>query len=204
MRAIHFELMSYVTFALLLVFIVTRRSSRRDYGYAVIGCAAAFPFEWLADHHWMFLHYDESFVMLFDGLPLMMPFAWAWFFAFPLIVCLDLEERIDSLPLWARILVLYGLFWCWDVFVEFASTSQGLWVYHWKKEAMIGGILPWFIPTTVAPVNVGLYFAHRGALRRSAAVGRFRGLLIHTAAYYGVFVVQAAVGWPAVRLPGIR
>lgn len=68
---------------------------------------------------------------------------------------------------------------------------------------MIGGVLPWFIPTMVAPVNVGLYFAHKIALRRSAEEGWLRGLLTHAAAYYVVLIVQAAVGWPLVRLAAI-
>ena len=200
MKAIHFEILSYVVYVLMVLAIVTRFENRRDYWYALIGCSLGIPFEWFADKFWMFLDYDLSFTMLVDRLPLMMAAAWGWFFALPLIVCLQLEDRIDRIPLGLRILTLYAIFWFWDVSVEFTSTGFGLWVYHWKKEAMIGGVLPWFIPTMVAPVNVGLYFAHKIALRRSAAEGWLRGLLTHTAAYYAVLIVQAAVGWPLVRL----
>ena len=204
MRAIHFELISYVSYLVMVLVLTAAARSRRDYWYALIGCTATFPFEWLADRHWMFLEYDQSFVMLFDRLPMMMPAAYGWFFAFPLLVCLLLERRIDRLPLGGRIVGLFVWFFLWDVCVEYSSTSYGLWVYQWKKEAMIGGVLPWFIPAAVAPVNVGLYFAHKMALARSAREEWFAGLLTHTRAYYLVFVIQLAIGWPLVRILGIH
>jgi len=204
MKAIHFEMASFLLYAVAIVVIATRYRNHRDYGYALIGCSLAFPFEWGADKYWMFLDYDWSFRMLVDRLPLMMPFAWGWFFGIPLIVCLRFQDKIDAIPLWARWLVLYAIFWPWDFIVEYSSTTYRLWVYHWPEGSMIGGILPWFIPTMVATANTTLYFAHKIALRYSEGKGWFHGFSIHVLAYYLVFTLQVAVGWPLIRMMGIR
>ena len=81
MKAIHFEMASYVVYAVAIIVIALRYRDQRAYWYALLGCSLAFPFEWVADRYWMFLDYDWSFRMLVDRLPLMMPFAWTWFFA---------------------------------------------------------------------------------------------------------------------------
>ena len=162
MKAIHFEIFSFAGYGLAILLILFLFRNRRDYWYALIGCSLAFPFEWVADNYWMFLQYDWSFWMLVDRLPLMMPFAWGWFFGIPLILCLQLQKKIDALPLWGRCLLLYVIFWPWDFVVEYASTTFGLWEYRlWPEKAMIGGILPWFIPTMVASANATLYFGPR-------------------------------------------
>ena len=160
--------------------------------------------EWIADKHWMFLDYDWGFVMLVDRLPLMMFFSWGWFFALPLIICLRLQKKIDSKPLWLRLLVLYVIFWLWDFLVEYSSTTCQLWVYHWEKEAMIGGILPWFIPAMVASANTLLYFGHKIALRYSTGKGWLQGFLIHFLTYNLIFIIQISIGWPIIQILGIR
>lgn len=204
MKAIHFEMFSFAGYGLAILLILFLFRNRRDYWYALIGCSLAFPFEWVADNYWMFLQYDWSFWMLVDRLPLMMPFAWGWFFGIPLILCLQLQKKIDALPLWGRCLLLYVIFWPWDFVVEYASTSFGLWEYRlWPEKAMIGGILPWFIPTMVASANATLYFGHKVALKYSVGKQWLHGFVIHLFAYYIVFVIQVAVGWPLVRMMGM-
>jgi hypothetical protein len=68
---------------------------------------------------------------------------------------------------------------------------------------MIGGILPWFIPTMVATANTTLYFGHKIALKFSEGKGWFHGFLIHVLAYYLVLTLQVIVGWPLVKWMGV-
>jgi hypothetical protein len=203
MKPIHFEIATYLAYIFTVILIAARYRSHRDYWFALIGCTLAFPFEWLADKFWMFLDYDWAFVMLVDRLPLMMPFAWGWFFALPLIICLRFQDRIDALPLVLRVALLYGVFFTWDIVVEYFSTSFLLWDYHWNKEAMIGGLLPWFIPLSVSFANTLLYFAHKIALKKSRDMPWIQGALTHASAYYIVFIIQISIGWSIIKILGI-
>lgn len=206
MKPIHFELPTYIIFVTICVLIATIFHNRRDYWYAFIGCSLMFPFEWIADRYWMFLDYDWGFVMfpiLFERLPLMMPFAWGWFFGFPIIICMLFEKKIDVMPLVLRIVVLWAVFWGWDFWNEYVSTKSQLWDYHWSKEHMIGGILPWFIPFAVSFGNVLLYFAHKIALKKSRDQTWIQGFCTHFLAYLAVFLIQVCVGWPIVKLWGV-
>ena len=204
MRPIHFEVATYVMFGLTVAWIAVKHRDRREYWYALFGCTLLFPFEWIADKYWMFLDYDWGFVMMVDRLPLMMPFSWGWFFGLPLILCLRLENRIDALPPVLRVLLLFTVFFLWDVFVEYSSTSFHLWDYHWKKEAMIGGLLPWAIPIGVSFGSTLLYFFHKIALKKSKNTGWTRGFSIHVAAYYAVFIIQGSIGWSVMKLLDIQ
>ncbi len=204
MKPIHFEIATYLGYVLIMVLIATVFRGRRDYWYALFGCTLLFPFEWIADKFWMFLDYDWGFVMMVDRLPLMMPFAWGWFMGFTLILCIHFQDKIDAMPLVLRVIFLYVIFWLWDLLVEYSSTSFLLWDYHWKKEHMIGGLLPWFIPTTVALANVMLYFGHKIALKKSSGKNWIQGFLIHLLIYYIVFIIHVAIGWPIIKIWGIE
>jgi hypothetical protein len=206
MKPIHFEVATYVISAIVIVLLATVCRNRREYWYAYIGCSLMFPFEWIADRYWMFLDYDWGFVMfpvLFERLPIIMPLSWGWFFGVPLILCIRFRDKIDAMPLIVRILVLYVIFFGWDFALEFSSTGYGLWDYHWHKEAMIGGILPWFIPFAVSFNNTLLYFVHNRALKKSETQAWIPGFVTHVLAYLAVFVINVAIGWPIIKLFGI-
>jgi len=94
MKPLYFEIFTYIFYAFTIVLIAFRYRNKRDYWYALIGLGLCIPFEWLADRYWMFLDYDWSFVMLVDRLPLFMFFSWGWFYALPLIICLQLQKRL--------------------------------------------------------------------------------------------------------------
>jgi len=142
--------------------------------------------------------------MLVDRLPLMMPFAYGWFFSVPLIICLHQKEKIDSMPLLFQIIVLYAIFCIWDFAVEYSSTRYQLWNYHWPKTSMIGGILPWFVPFLVACANTALYYTHKAALRYSSGKKWGKGLLIHILAYYILFIIGGLVIWSCVAFMSIE
>lgn len=206
MKPIHFEVATYVLAVIVIVLIATVFRNRRDFWYAYIGCCLMFPFEWIADKYWMFLDYDWGFVMFpffFERLPIIMPLSWGWFFGVPLIICLLLKEKIDAIPLIGRIIVLYVVFFIWDFAVEYSSTGYALWDYHWNEAAMIGGILPWFIPLAVSFNNTLLYFAHNMALKKSESQTWIQGFITHFLAYLAVFVINVAIGWPLIKLLGI-
>jgi hypothetical protein len=58
--------------------------------------------------------------------------------------------------------------------------------------------------TMVASANTTLYFGHKIALKYSADKQWLHGFFIHLIAYYIVFVIQVAVGWPLVRMMGLK
>jgi hypothetical protein len=194
MQPIHFEIITYVIFAVAVVVIGTRFRKHREYMYALVGCALLFPFEWIGFRVFTFLDYDLRFTMLFDRLPLMIPFAWGWFMGGTLIICLSFSKKLDAMPLAAQVVWLYVIFWFWDFGVEYSSVGNNLWVYHWPQNFMISGKLPWLIPFVVAFQNVANYFAHRIAQNFSKDKAWFQGFLIHLLGYYVVGSLTLLIG----------
>jgi hypothetical protein len=194
MQPIHFEIITYIIYVIAIGVLALFFRNNRGYWYALIGCTLLFPFEWIGFSCFTFLDYDLRFTMFFDRLPLMIPFAWGWFMGGTLILCLRFSNKLDAIPLYLKIIILYAIFWVWDFAVEYSSVGNNLWVYHWPKHLMIGGKLPWLIPFIVAIQNVANYFAHRIAQRYSEGTRWVQGFLIHLAAYYIVGVLTLFVG----------
>lgn len=184
MHPIVFTIATYLLFGFASYLIIFRFNNQRDYWYALIGCALTFPLEWYAINYPNLMVYDIRYFMIFDRLPFWMIFAYGWFFGFPLVICLRLQDKIDAWPLWQRIVGIYTFFWVWDIVTEYSSTAVGFWVYYYPEEWMIGGILPWFIPTAVAFHNMLLYFGHKFALKYSSEKSWIHGFFIHLLTYY--------------------
>jgi hypothetical protein len=142
----------------------------------------------------MFLLYDWSFTMMFGRFPLMMPFAWGWFFAIPLVLMFRNKEKIDRLPLWVQIVGIYVIFFLWDFLVEFISTDFALWNYYWPDAHLIGGV-PWFIPAMVGTAVLMFYYGHIWLLKHSSDKSWGKGFLIHLGGYYAIGTIRAVVGW---------
>lgn len=196
-----FQYGSFLIFALVLGLMLTRWRRRPEFVWILLAMFLAFPFEWYADEHWMFLYYRKAFIPMFGDFPLFMPFAWAWFFGIALAIMLAKRDVIAKLPLWLNFIWMTALFFVWDFAVEgfFTSSAGGrLWVYYgYPPEAMLTNTLPWMIPLFVGLALPVLYYANLWAHKRSATAGTswLRGLLIHVLATYVALTTQAVIGY---------
>jgi hypothetical protein len=203
MTALHFEIISYAVWAVIAGLLLTVWRGHRDHWWLFLGLTLSFPFEWIADNFWMFLQYDWSFTMMFGRVPLMMPFAWGWFFTIALVLMLRNKEKIDRLPLWGQILGIYVTFFLWDFLVEYGSTGFGLWTYYWPEKYLIGGV-SWFIPAAVGTAFLMYYYGHLWLLKYSADKTWAKGFVIHLGGYYAIGTFRAIVGWIiTVQIMGI-
>lgn len=189
---IHYELQTYVSFALVSIVVFWKLRDKRDYGYALLATSLLFfPYEWLADTYFMIMTYDPRFVMINlpgTDLPIMMFFAYGMFWGVPLMVCMALRKKIDAMPLVVRIVVLWVIFTLIDLGLEYTTTLDGLWTYYWPKSMMLSGVQPWATPMLVSMWNLVLYFTQPLAKRLSDGKSWLAGLGI----YYGIFFVGYA------------
>ena len=194
MKAIHFEVISYALWGLTVLLLITKWKGHRDHWYLFFAASLSFPFEWISDNIWMFLQYDGSFTMMFGRFPLMMPFAWTWFFAIPLLLMLRSEEKINKLPLWVQITGIFGVFFVWDFLVETSSSRFGLWTYYWPEEYLVMGV-PLLVPAFVAISFLMYFYGHKYLRRLSADKSWGKGLAIHIGGFYVMNTVRACVGY---------
>jgi hypothetical protein len=139
--------------ALVVIFAAIKRRYRDDstsrwHLYAVvIGCLFSFMWEWYEDIGPLELGYDHRFVNLWTihgvSLPLVMPLAYGWYWAIPILVLLPmsgwLQERFGR---WQYLVVFVGggLF---NILVEYpATTYVQLWTYFWDQNSgwTLGGM----------------------------------------------------------------
>jgi hypothetical protein len=194
MKAIHFEIISYTLWAVTVVLLLTRWKGHRDHWYLFFAACLSFPFEWISDNFWMFLQYDWSFTMMFGRFPLMLPFAWTWFFGIPLLLMLRSEEKINRLPLWGQLLGIWGIFFLWDFLVETSSAALGLWTYYWPEEYLVLGV-PLLVPAFVGISFLMYYYGHKYLRKFSVDKSWGAGLAIHIGGFYALGAARACVGW---------
>ena len=164
--------------------------------WVMIAMTIMFPFEWLADNYWMFLHYDSQFTPMIGHFPLFMPFAWGWFFALVIGVCLSNKPKLDKLSLPMQALIVFAAFFVWDVLVEGSATSVYLWVYWWGEEHFIPGtLLPIWIPIFTALQTPAFYFTAVMAKERYANAGWWAGFFPVLGLMALSSAVEALLGW---------
>lgn len=189
----HFEVASYLSWALTALAIPTIFKNKRDYWYALLGGSLLSPFEWFADYHLLYMTYSDDFKYLISRkfIPLFMFFAYGWFFSTTLIINLQFEEKLDRMPLWKQVMLLYGIFWVWDFGVEFPSTQLGFWTYYNNVKKF--GNLPWHVPFGLAGLNTTMYYLHKSARKRSEGKSWPGGLMTHIATYWSFLISAASI-----------
>ncbi len=197
-----FEVASYLNWGATALAIPTLLNNQRDYWYALLGGSLLSPFEWISDYHMLFMTYDDDFTPLFNRkfIPLFMFFAYGWFFSTTLIINLQFEEKLDKMPVWKQLMLLYGTFTAWDFAVEYPSTKLGFWNYYSNVKKI--GALPWHVPFGLGLVNTGMYYVHKAARKRSEGKSFLKGLAIHTAAYWSFLATGAVIGLAVLKLRG--
>ena len=201
MNLVAFTVGSFVVYFLVIGFLWSRYRDHRDYWYAFIGITLMSPIEWIPCAYIFFCNYNTDFVMAFDNWPIWMPTAYVWFYFIPLLICLRLKDKIDSVPLFWRVIMLYSIFWIWDFWVEYPATTIGHWTLGWNPESMIDGRLPWVTPTATAIGNVMVYFAHSIALKYSTPVKEWgKGFRIHLLAYVTGWTLLMGFEIPMAKL----
>ncbi len=204
MNPFYYELINYVMWVVTALLIFVRYKNQRDYWYLLIGWSLVFPLDYISDKYALFLRYNEGFTMLFDRYPLFLLPAFGWFFSIPIILCLRLQNKIDALPLWRRVGLLFVAFLALGFIVEIPSASYSYYTYYWPSMWMINGVVPWSIPATDSVYLVMLYFAHKVALKYSANKRWIPGFLIHLGAYNAIFVLGITMSWLFVWTLGIK
>ncbi|WP_156766870.1 hypothetical protein [Mycobacterium sp. E796] len=123
-------------------------SAARWHLYAVVvGSLFSFMWEWYEDIGPLELGYDHRFVSLWTihgvSLPLVMPLAYGWYWAIPILVLLPLSGRLQHrFGRWQYLVIFIGggLF---NILVEYpATTYVQLWTYFWDQNSgwTLGGM----------------------------------------------------------------
>jgi hypothetical protein len=193
--ALLFEFGSYITWGLFFCIILTRWRDHRDFLYLFLGLTLSFPYEWIADSFWLFIDYSEQFNMMFGRFPFFMPFAWAWFYAVPIIFMLLNKEKIDRMPLWLNIVWMFALFFVWDLLVEGVSVNFDLWTYYVSPKLHILPGLPYYVPIWLGIQLPTYYYGHLWARKLAETKSWGMGFLLHLLVYYALGAAVAISGW---------
>lgn len=194
-----FEYGSYTAWlALVWLFFIHRKE--RVVQWVLVSMTLLFPFEWLADNYWMFLHYDSQFTPMIGHFPLFMPFSWGWFFALVIYVALANQGKLEAFSRHTQALLIFTAFFAWDFIVEALATKVHLWVYWWGEESFIPGtLLPVWIPLFTALQTPAFYFTAvwaREKYQNASWLGGFGPVFI---ALFLSSVVEAVLGWIWIR-----
>lgn len=152
-----FQFGSFIAFGLL--FVIVRQVYRDDslkarQLYAIlVGCLLSFIWEWYMDVGPLQLGYDPRFVDLWNirgvSLPLFMPFAYAWYFALPVLIFVPMSEWLQHRFGWLQYPFVFIVGGAYNVLVEYpATTFTSLWDYYWRSESLwtLGGMPATNIP----------------------------------------------------------
>lgn len=183
-----FEGLSIGLFILFLLLIKIRFNGNRHYYANLLACGSSFLWEWYMDIGPLQLGYSDLFISLWviDGrsLPLMIPFAYAWYYFFPNVVLLQNKDRLDRH--WGRMqyLYIYLIMLVYNPLIEIPASSLGLWNYYWKAWT-IGGI-PITNPFMAAGAHLLIYVFTRHFAMKQDADGHFGKLYLHHLAWINV------------------
>ena len=198
-----FELISVGLWTLTAVLIATVFANQRDYWFLLLSWTFVFPFSALADEYALLLRYDPDFRMLYWRCPVMIPFAFGWFFTLPLILIWQ-SGVLSQLSLGVQAAIVFAVLFVWSVFVEYAGTRQKLWIYRWTHGWKLGE-MPWAIPVIDAVVYVLAFLLHGVAVRLTSGMGWASALAISYLIYAGMFVVVASFNWVMItHVFGVR
>ena len=149
-----FEGLSVLLVIVFAVFIRNKLGGNRHYYANLLACGSAFLWEWYMDVGPLQLGYSDRFLSLWTingvRLPLMIPFAYAWYWCLPNLLLLPNRDWVDRHWGKRQYLYVFLLAGLWNFAIESpATTLGGLWHYYWKAWTLGG------IPAT-NPANAGL------------------------------------------------
>jgi len=190
-----FEYGSYLGWLIGLVLLITKFKDQRILQWTFISMTLLFPFEWYADMYWMYINYDSQFTPMMGHFPLFIPFAWGWFFALVLGVCLSQKDKLEAMGPAKSTTVILVAFVIWDIAVEGFGTNTGLWVYWWSEESFIPGTkLPIWIPMLTALQTPAYYFSALWAEKRYANASWSSGFITYLTTTLLGSIILAVVG----------
>jgi hypothetical protein len=187
---------------------LTKWRDRPHYLWTMLGLTLIFPGEWISDYKWLMMDYDPSFIPIpYIQLPLMIPFAYAVFYAIPVIFIVDgpLKKHINKIPRWLFLAILYVIGVGYDLIVEGLSTMPAfhVWTYHWSPESSIFGGVPWPVPLTVGAQIPLYYLTYLWACKYSTKQKSWlKGFLIQSGFYLGVTAVFIVIGYATYKALG--
>lgn len=164
-----FELLSVGLF-LLFLFLIRHKLNGNPHYYAnLLACGSAFLWEWYMDIGPLQLGYSKEFVNLWVidgvGLPLMIPFAYGWYWFLPNLIFLPNRDWMDGHWKKMQYLYIFLIASFWNFIVEWpATTFTDLWHYYWKAWT-IGGI-PITNPFNAGAASLLIYAFSRIAMKQ--------------------------------------
>ena len=191
-----FELISVSLWVLTAVLIATVFANQRDYWFLLLSWTFVFPFSALADKYALLLRYDPRF-------RLMIPFAFGWFFALPLILIWQ-SEVLSQLGLGVQAAIVFTVLFVWSILVEYLGTMQKLWSYRWSHGWKLGA-MPWAIPVIDALIYVLVFLLHGVSVQLTSGMGWASALATSYVIYAGMFVTIALFNWVMItQVFGVR
>jgi len=198
-----FELTSIMLWVVSVVLIATVFDNQRDYWFLLLSWTLVFPFSAVADEYALLLRYDPGFRMLFWRTPVMIPFAFGWFFAIPLILIWQ-TGVLSALDLGTQAAVVFVALLIWSAFVGYSGTRQQLWTYRWTHGWKLGG-MPLVIPVVDAVGYVFAFLLHGVAVSLTSDMGWVNAFVVSYLMYACSFAVFAIFNWLMItRLFGVR
>jgi hypothetical protein len=183
-----FEFLSIGGFFFFLFLIKTKFNGNRHYYASLLACGACFLWEWYMDIGPLQLGYDSRFMNLwvFDGiaLPLMIPFAYAWYYFLPNLILLQSSKWMDDHWGNKQYLYLYLILLVYNPLVEIPASQLDLWRYFWAHWN-IGGI-PITNPFMAAGAHLLIYVFTRHFAMKQDENMHFGKLFLHHLAWVSV------------------
>lgn len=192
-----FEILNIGLWLLTAALIATAFNNDRNYWILLLSWTAVFPFSTVADEYALLIRYNPGFRMLFWRCPVMIPFAFGWFFTLPLILVWQ-SGIIAQLPLMAQAGIVFLFFIAWGFFVEVASASSNLYLYRWPKQWKIGG-MPWPVAVIDGVVHTLTFLLFPIIARFTANMSWPPAVGLGILTYVAMFVAFASFNWFVIK-----
>ena len=171
------------------ILIATVFKNNRGYWILLLSWTAVFPLSAWADEYVLFIRYNPGFHMLFWRCPVMIPFAFGWFFTLPLILIWE-SGVIAWLSLPVQVAIVFVVFVGWGFMVEVASASSNLYVYRWPERWKIGG-MPWPVAIIDGIVHTLTYLLFGIVVQLTTSMEWLPATGIGVLVYDGMFIAFA-------------
>jgi hypothetical protein len=199
-----FELICLILWVTTAVLIATAYDNRRDYWFLLLSWTLMFPLSAIADEYALVLRYDAGFLNLVGRVPVMVPFAFGWFFTLPLVLIWN-SQVLAQFALHEQSLMLFAILVVWSFCTEWLGVKQNLWTYHWSPPGRRWKGVPVIIPFIDAITYVLVFVLHEYAVRMTHDKGWMGAFAISYVIYAGAFAGFASISWLVIRrVLGVR
>lgn len=193
-----FELGSLILWIVTAVLISTVYHNQSDYWFLLLSWTFMFPISGIADEYGLVLRYDPGFLRLVWRIPIMIPFAFGWFFTLPLILIWN-SSAIQGFALYEQAIFLFVALLVWSFFIEWLGVVQNLWIYHWSPKGWRWRGVPVVIPFIDAITYVLVFVLHEVAVPITMNMKWVASFAVSYLIYAAGFAALAFLNWLVIR-----